>query len=514
VSLGRVVFPDRTGSRIAVASRDEGLVRRLERDCRRLGFQVRPAVDPARLVDSLAGAAADVVLLDAHLLGPPGAAPTGPSLLDRLLGLAEAPAVLLIAPAHDPSRAFDWLEVGASDVLNRPPHFGELRLRIHRVLEQRDVDAQLAGLEDEISERTRRAFAERELVARSAPMRELSSTIDRVARMRTTALVLGESGVGKELVARALHFRSPRSEGPFIAINCAALPPHLIESEIFGHEKGAFTGAISRRAGKFELAHRGTLFLDEVGETDLTTQVKLLRVLEQQEFMRVGGTRPVRVDVRLVAATNADLERMVREGRFREDLYYRLKVVTLGVPALRERREDIPDLVESFLHRVCRENNLRPRRLTPEAAEALARYSWPGNVRELMNTIEAVVVRTVGEVIEVRDLPTAMRENVQEPGPGASPASPLAGRALQDVETEAIRATLALAGGSRTRTAALLGIGLRTLRRRIHELGLDEALPPRPGRPRRTSSSASATPATPATAATATTTTELTTPRR
>ncbi len=480
MGVGRVVFPDRSGSWIAVASRDEGLVRRLERDCRRLDFQVRPTVDPALLVESLSGAAADVVLLDTHLLGTPGS-----SLLERLLALPEAPAVLLVAPAHEAPRAFDWLERGASDVLNRPPHLGELRLRIHRVLAQRDVDAQLAGLEEEISERTRRAFAERALVARSTAMRELAATIDRVARMRTTVLVLGESGVGKELVARALHFRSPRADGPFIAINCAALPPHLIESELFGHEKGAFTGAISRRAGKFELAHRGTLFLDEVGETDLTTQAKLLRVLEQQEFMRVGGTRPVRVDVRMVAATNADLERMVREGRFREDLYYRLKVVTLGVPALRERREDIPDLLDNFLVRVCRENNLRARRLTPEAAEALVRYSWPGNVRELMNTIEAVVVRTAGEVIELRDLPGAVRGNAPETGNAAIPASPLAGRTLQDVETEAIRATLAMAGGSRTRAAALLGIGLRTLRRRIQELGLDEALPPRPGRPRR-----------------------------
>jgi DNA-binding NtrC family response regulator len=300
--------------------------------------------------------------------------------------------------------------------------------------------------------------------------------------MRTTVLILGESGVGKELVARTVHFRSPRLDAPFIALNCAALPPHLIESELFGHERGAFTGAISRRAGKFELAHRGTLFLDEIGETDMPTQAKLLRILEQQEFMRVGGSRPVRVDVRLVAATNADLERLVREGRFREDLYYRLKVLTLQVPPLRDRREDIPDLAETFLVQVCRNNHLRPRRLTEAALAALCRYPWPGNVRELMNTLEALVVSTPAETLDEEHLPPPVRAGVSAAG---ARSRAVVGSSLKDVEAETIRQTLSAMQGSRTRAAEALGIGLRTLRRRIQELGLDRELPPRPGRPRR-----------------------------
>ncbi|MDQ7087491.1 MAG: sigma-54 dependent transcriptional regulator [Acidobacteriota bacterium] len=278
-----------------------------------------------------------------------------------------------------------------------------------------------------------------------------------------------------------MHFRSPRAQAPFVAINCAALPPHLIETELFGHERGAFTGAVSRRAGKFELAHSGTLFLDEIGETDVATQAKLLRVIETQEFMRVGGSRTLRVDVRLVAATNADLERMVREGRFREDLYYRLKVVTLEVPPLRQRREDIPELVTTTLEELCRTNHLRLRRITDKALDTLRRYPWPGNVRELINTLEAVVVSTAAETIDVEHLPAAIRG-------GLSPAVPLrdmAGRSLRDIEAEAIRATLSATGGSRTRAAEMLGISVRTLRRRIRELGLQQLMPPRPGRPRR-----------------------------
>ncbi len=476
MGLSRGVVPVQGECRVAIASRDEELVRTLEAACRALGHRVRPPVDPARLPDALGEAPADVVLFDAHLLHGPTA-----GVFTRLADAEESASLLIVAPAIDPSSAFDLLERGASDVLSRPPHPTELRLRIQRVLEARDIGVHLASLEEEISERTRRAFTDRTLVTRSPAMRDLAATLDRVARMRTTVLVLGESGVGKELVARSLHFRSPRQGGPFIAINCAALPPHLIESELFGHERGAFTGAVTRRAGKFELAHRGTLFLDEVGETDLPTQAKLLRVLEQQEFMRVGGTRPVRVDVRLVAATNADLEQLVRDGRLREDLYYRLKVVTLQVPPLRERQDDIPELAEHVLVKVCRSNGLAPRRLTADALEALRRHSWPGNVRELMNTLEAVVVANPGETVDLGHLPHAVQG-----APGAAAKAPaFEGRTLETIEAEAIRETLAALGGSRTRAAEVLGIGLRTLRRRIQELGLEESLPPRPGRPPR-----------------------------
>ncbi len=463
--------------RLAVVVRESVVSHEIGRQCRSMGHHVVLLPDMAGLARLEGNLAPDLVLIDFALLGAEPSAALAP-----LTRGDDAPSVILVAASSETGAAWNLVDRGAHDVVQRPPHPQELRLRVARALEARDLGMHLASLEEEIAERSRRSFSDRVLVARSEAMRALVETIGRVARMRTTVRELGESGVGKELVARTVHFRSPRLDGPFIALNSAALPPHLIESELFGHERGAFTGAISRRAGKFELAHRGTLFLDEIGETDLPTQAKLLRVLEQQEFMRVGGSRPVRVDVRLVTATNADLERLVREGRFREDLYYRLKVVTLHVPPLRERQEDIPDLAETFLVQVCRNNHLRPRRLTADALAALCRYPWPGNVRELMNTLEAVVVSTPAETLDTEHLPPPVHAAISAPG---ARSHAMAGSSLKDVEAETIRQTLVAMEGSRTRAAAALGIGLRTLRRRIQELGLDRESPARPGRPRR-----------------------------
>lgn len=470
------VVPTPTERRLAIVTADPSLAGEIEQQSRSLGFGVFLAPSVEQWINYSPEEPPDILILDSDLL-----AGQAEAVFQALAREEDSPVVILVAPSAGGQGAFDHLDAGVADVLNRPPHPAEFRLRIRRALESHDLGMHLASLEDEITERSRRSFTDRTLVARSPSMRRLAETLERVAKMRTTVLIRGESGVGKELVARSIHFRSPRLDGPFIALNCAALPPHLIESELFGHERGAFTGAVSRRAGKFELSHRGTLFLDEIGETDLPTQAKLLRVLELQEFMRVGGSRPVRVDVRLLAATNADLERLVREGAFREDLYYRLKVITLAIPPLRERREDIPDLAESFLGQICRNNNLRPRRLTAAALEALVNYPWPGNVRELMNTLEAVVVATPTETIDREHLPAPFHH-----GSGLPLRSrPLAGGSLQDLEADSIRTTLASVGGSRSHAARILGIGVRTLRRRISELGLDHQFPGRPGRPRR-----------------------------
>jgi DNA-binding NtrC family response regulator len=462
--------------KLLAAVGDEHLARHLEHCCTE-PWTLRVAPDLASLDPLRASMSPDVILVDGQLLADP--ADGG---FDRLLAEADATPLLLVAPSEELGGAFELLGRGGDDVLARPPHPLELRHRVARALEARELSAHLATLEDTISERSRRSYSSRTMVMRSAAMRQLCETAERVAVMRSTVLVLGESGVGKELVARNIHFNSPRADAPFIAINCAAMPSHLIESELFGHEKGAFTGAVSQRAGKFELAHRGTVFLDEIGETDLSTQAKLLRVIENQEFMRVGGSRPIKLDVRLVAATNADLEQLVQDKRFREDLYYRLKVVTLRVPPLRERRQDIGELVETTLEEVCRENRLRPRRITARALDAFRRYPWPGNVRELRNTIEAVVVASTSETIDTQDLPAALQRGT--PSIGDPAGGGLAGRRLSDVEGEAIRATLALNDGSRTETAKQLGIGVRTLRRRIKDLGIDRDSPPRPGRPR------------------------------
>jgi len=300
-------------------------------------------------------------------------------------------------------------------------------------------------------------------------MRRVREQILQVAPARSTVLILGESGVGKELVAKAIHFNSSRREAPFIAINCSAIPVNLIESELFGHERGAFTGAFGRQKGKFELADGGTVFLDEVGDMDLLTQAKLLRVLEEREFMRVGGSREVRVDVRVLAATNTDLEDLIRRGRFREDLYFRLKVITIRVPPLRERQEDLPELARAILEQIRRDNGLRSRRLTALAVRRLRRYAWPGNVRELKNVLESTAITRPGETIRESDLPAGVRG---EDGPGAPSARPRVGVSLREMESDLIRRTLLRHDGNRTHASRTLRIGVRTLQRKIQAYGI------------------------------------------
>jgi DNA-binding NtrC family response regulator len=368
------------------------------------------------------------------------------------------------------------LRAGADDYLTYPPDPYELRLRIDRSIERREIDARIAVLQGEILKSQKSTS----LVSRSPPMQAVTERLRRLAPMRATVLIYGESGVGKELVARAIHLGSPRREAPFIALNCAAIPQNLIESELFGHERGSFTGAHSLARGKFEIAHRGTLFLDEIGEMNHAAQAKLLRVLEEREFMRVGGARSIRVDVRVIAATNANLEDLVERAQFRRDLYYRLKVVSLHVPPLRERREDIPILVDTFLVELARANALRPKAIHPQALAALCTYQWPGNVRELKNILESVLVSSPGEIIGPEDLPPSVRRD----NPSPVQAGLSQGRSLAEMERELIRRTLESSGGNRTHSAASLGIGVRTLQRKIREYGLE--IPSRRRRSRRT----------------------------
>jgi transcriptional regulator with PAS, ATPase and Fis domain len=291
-----------------------------------------------------------------------------------------------------------------------------------------------------------------------------------VAPTRSSVLITGESGTGKELVANALHRASPRRNERFLAINCGAIPSDILESELFGHERGAFTGAVTRKIGKFELSHRGTLFLDEISELYPELQVKLLRVLEERQVMRVGGSELIPVDFRLVAATNRDLEREVSEGRFREDLYYRLKVVTLRIPPLRERPGDIAQLAEHFLALFFQEHGKAPKRLGSAAMDLLLRYPWPGNVRQLRNVIESAVVFCQGEEITPADLPVEVRESSTISTSG-TPVQMAAGepRSMADIERHAILETLERTGGHRAKAADLLGIGLRTLQRKLKE---------------------------------------------
>lgn len=389
-------------------------------------------------------------------------------------GASDTPLLILCPPEHV-DLAAHTLRHGADDYLMLPLDPFELRARLERAIEKRELDSRVAFFQDQLSKRSELKRIE----ARSPSMRMAISRVLRVAPMRSTVLITGESGVGKELVARSIHFNSPRRDKSFIALNCAAIPGNLIETELFGHEKGSFTGAHARVRGKFEIADRGTLFLDEIGEMDPSTQAKLLRVLEQREFMRVGGSQEISVDVRVIAATNANLERLVAERLFRRDLYYRLKVVTINVPPLRERHEDIPQLIRTFLDELSRENAVPRKSITAEATAALQNHPWPGNVRELKNTLESVLVSGPGEVIDVQDLPSPLHSAPAEP----QPMEFKPGTTLAEMERELILRTLEHTGGNRTHSAALLDIGVRTLQRKIRSYGIE--IEPRRRRSRR-----------------------------
>ena len=297
-------------------------------------------------------------------------------------------------------------------------------------------------------------------------MRDLYETLALVAPSDATVLITGESGTGKELIANAVHQNSPRADGPFIKVNCAALHENLLESELFGHEKGAFTGAGERRQGRFELADKGTLFLDEIGDMSPTTQAKILRVLQDGEFERLGGTKTLGVDVRVVAATHKDLSRMVEEGAFRQDLFFRLSVVPLLLPALRERPEDIPLLAEHFLKQYSARNRKDIRSFQSEALEALIAFDWPGNIRELENAIERAVILCPGEQITLRELPPALRQAAET---AERPAVPRPGMTLKEMEKEMILSTLRKVEGNRTRAAEILGVSRQTLQNKLKD---------------------------------------------
>ena len=386
-------------------------------------------------------------------------APANASAIRSLKRLAGPNPVMLLASPDRIDAAVRALRHGADDYLIRPPDPVELKTRLQRILDRRDLNSRLAFFQDEMA---RRAIAKK-IEAHSPAMKNVVNRFLRVAPSRSTVLISGESGVGKELVARSIHFNSPRRERPFIALNCAAMPVNLIESDLFGHEKGSFTGAYSRVRGKFEIAHRGSLFLDEIGEMDRGTQAKLLRVLDHKEFMRVGGHQSIRVDVRLIAATNADLEHMVEQGTFRQDLYYRLKVVSLRVPALRDRRPDIPYLIDTFLDELSGSNAVQRKNVSAAAMAALTDHAWPGNVRELKNLLESLLVTTEGDEIGVEDLPRSVRGSRAE----VEATELAAGTTLEQMERALIRRTLEHTGGNRTHSAALLGIGVRTLQRKM-----------------------------------------------
>ena len=403
----------------------------------------------------------DLVLSDFKMPGMSG--------VDLLQGVKavnpEIPFILMTAYGTVET-AVQAMKDGAADYLTKPLDLEELLLRIGRVSEQMRLQTAVRDLQAHLVERHRLEG----IIGESGRMQEVLALVKQVAPSDATVLIRGESGTGKELIARAIHFNSPRAKGPLVSLNCAALPEHLLESELFGHEKGAFTGALGQRQGRFELADGGSIFLDEIGDLSPALQVKLLRVLQERRFERLGGTRTVSVDVRIVAATHRDLEGAIKTGAFREDLYYRLNVVTIQIPPLRERREDIPPLLEHFLRTFAQKDKREVTGLTAAARDALMRYDYPGNVRELENIVERAVLLTRGKVIDLGDLPVALRPG--ERGP-AGPETRHLPDLLASIEQQAIRAALDRHGWVQTQAARELGISERVLRYKMRKHGLE-----------------------------------------
>ena len=404
-------------------------------------FEVLEADEGAKGIEVLRSRRVDVVLLDVRMPGPPG-----PTFLPQILALDEGIAVIIVTAVKDVRTAVETIKGGAYDYVTKPFDVDEILALVRQAAERRALEREVHYLRAELD----RAQGFDALIGRHPSMVRLYELIAQVAQTPATVLIAAESGTGKELVARAIHRQGPRRAQPLVAVNLAAIPDTLLESELFGHEKGAFTGAHARKMGKFELAHGGTLFLDEVGTLRVDLQAKLLRALQEREIERVGGTRPIRVDIRLIAATNRDLESVVADGQFREDLYYRLNVVSVRMPALRDRQEDIPVLARHFVSRYGDEAGRVVRGLSPEAEMMLQNHSWPGNVRELQNVIERAIVLGSGDLVLPGDLPAGLVKN--------DSAHSLYHRTLNAKKREIIQEAFATAGGDYKVAAALLGL--------------------------------------------------------
>jgi len=430
-------------------------------------FDIYLAPDVATAMNVLEVQPVDVLLTDLRLMG----GTEGLDLLTRAQSIPHPPVSILMTAYGSEKVAVQAMKRGAYDYITKPLDLEKLEAVLTRALHSRKVETENRQLREELDKK----FGLEKLIGNAPAMVEIYDRIRQVAPTRATVLIEGESGTGKELVAQSLHMLSPRKGARFVAVHCAALSPQLLESELFGHEKGAFTGASERRMGRFEEANHGTIFLDEIGEIDAATQVKLLRALGEQTIQRVGSNQNIKVDVRVVAATNKNLEALVREGKFRDDLFYRLDVVPIHLPPLRERREDIPLLINSFIQEFARQNEKRITGLSTDAQDALQRYDWPGNVRELRAAIEHAVALCRGERISVRDLPARVLGKTgdgKEQGPGRPSAAgetnvSSSNLNLETMEKNFIQQAIRLTDANVTEAAKLLGISRRTLHRKI-----------------------------------------------
>jgi two-component system NtrC family response regulator len=428
------------------------------------GHNVAEAASGEEAVQSVANRAFDLVLLDYKMPGMDGM-----QVLQEVKRLNPETDVVIITAYGTIETAVDAMKAGAVDYITKPLEFDELLLLVDRVSERRTLLRENEILRRQLKDQ---GVTTDSIIYSSQKMAALTSMAARVASSRATVLLQGESGTGKELLARLIHQLSPRSGKPIITVNCGALPESLIESELFGHEKGAFTGATARRIGRFEEADGGTLFLDEIGELTMPVQVKLLRFLQEREFQRVGGNANIRADVRIISATNRDLEGMVKEGKFREDLYYRLNVVVMSIPPLRERKEDIPVLIDHFLGRFAGENGKDIVGISSEARDLLMKYDYPGNVRELENILERAVVIARNEVLSLEDLP--FREEMMVASPGVMPedGEGKLRSAMENLEKQMIQDAMEKTGDHQTRAAEMLGLSERMLRYKLKKYGL------------------------------------------
>jgi two-component system, NtrC family, response regulator AtoC len=413
----------------------------------------------------------DLLLTDLRL-----GAEDGMQLIDRALKMPHPPICIMMTAYGSVDTAVEAMKRGAYDFVTKPLNLDKVEILLARALQSRKLEQENRALREQVDER----FGLENILGESPALREVLDTIKQVAPSSANVLIEGESGTGKELAAHAIHNLSRRNKAKFVAVHCAALSPQLLESELFGHEKGAFTGASERRIGRFEQASGGTIFLDEIGEIDPSTQVKLLRVMsEQHAFERVGGNQTLHADVRVIAATNKNLETLVREGKFRDDLFFRLNVVRVTMPPLRERKEDIPLLVRSFLRHFCKTNDKPLLEPTAETMNALLTYNWPGNVRELRTAIEHAVVMATGPKITVRDLPAAVRQAAGTSLPRGISATKAFGEKtspldLHETERKLILQALATTNGNVTAAAKRLGISRRTLHRKINEMNAEK----------------------------------------
>ncbi len=439
--------------RVLVADDERNLRELLVRELTRKGHTVDGVGDGQAALERVREDPPDVLVLDMRMPRVEGI-----EVLRALQNYPEVPQVIVTTGFQEVANAVEAMKLGAYDYLTKPARIEELDILIRKAAEKGRLIRQNVVLKNQLDA----AGPPAGIISVSTKMQDVLRLLDRVAPTESSVLILGESGTGKELVARAVHDRSPRSSQAFVPIHCGALPREVLESELFGHERGAFTGAVGMKPGLIELADGGTLFLDEIGEMEPESQVRLLRVLETKSFFRVGGTRSRTVDMRLVAATNRDLAEAIKNGRFRQDLFYRINTITIALPALRERKEDVRVLAEHFVERNAAYGR---KRLSPEALAALESYDWPGNVRELQHAIERAVILAAGDVIQPADLPAELQS-------GGAPSSLPAG-SLEDMERQHIVSVLRQVNGHRGKAATLLGIDPKTLYRKIHGYGIN-----------------------------------------